>query len=483
MDTIFQKNRKLPIQVKASFWFLIASFFQRGISVITTPLFTRLLTAEEYGQFNVFNSWFSLFTIIIALNLTGGAYTQGIIKFSEEREKFSSSIHGLSLSILVIWLIIYVIIWQPINNLLKLETYQVLALFLLVGTNSISGFWFLGKRVDFDYKPLVIITILTAVLRPATELGLVLYMSDHVKARIYGWVLVYVITYSWMCVHQFMKDNTFFCKKYWKYALAFNIPLVPHYLSQTVLNMSDRIMISQMVGDREAGVYSLAYSIALIMTLFNTSIINTLTPWALQMIKEGNQNKIGNVFYICMLIIGGVNILLILFAPELVRIFAPSEYYEAIWVIPPVSIGTYFMFLYNLLAVFEFYFEKTKFIMVASVLAAVLNIILNVVCIRAFGYVAAGYTTLICYIVYVVCHYNCYKKTQTENNPGKYALSGSKFFWISFVITALGLLLAASYFAAYIRYGISLILIVSIILLRSMWLPIARNMLREMDII
>ena len=50
---IITKYRKCSVQVKASFWFLICAFFQRGISVITTPIFTRLLSTAEYGQYNV----------------------------------------------------------------------------------------------------------------------------------------------------------------------------------------------------------------------------------------------------------------------------------------------------------------------------------------------------------------------------------------------------------------------------------------------
>ena len=56
------------------------------------------------------------------------------------------------------------------------------------------------------------------------------------------------------------------------YALMFNLPLVPHYLSQTVLSSVDRIMIRDMVGKSEAGIYNLAYQISLLMTLFNTAL-------------------------------------------------------------------------------------------------------------------------------------------------------------------------------------------------------------------
>ena len=54
------KYRAMPVQAKASFWFLICAFLQRGISAITTPIFTRLMTTFEYGQYSVFTSWMSI---------------------------------------------------------------------------------------------------------------------------------------------------------------------------------------------------------------------------------------------------------------------------------------------------------------------------------------------------------------------------------------------------------------------------------------
>ena len=92
-------------------------------------------------------------------------------------------------------------------------------------------------------------------------------------------------------------------------------------------------------------------------------------------------------------------------APELIRVFATSEYYEAVWIVPPVAASVFFMFFYNVFTTFEFYYEKTVFVMIASVLGAVLNIILNYYGIKKFGYLAAGYTTLICYILFGVAHY------------------------------------------------------------------------------
>ena len=103
---IFDEYLRLPKQVKASFWFLICSFVQRGISVISTHIFTRLLTPAEYGLFSVFTSWLGIVTVIVTLNLFGGLYMQGLVKFDNKRQQYSSAMQGLCLTLVVVWAVV-----------------------------------------------------------------------------------------------------------------------------------------------------------------------------------------------------------------------------------------------------------------------------------------------------------------------------------------------------------------------------------------
>ena len=81
IKSVLNRYKSFPIQVKASLWFLICSFLQKGISTVTTPIFTRIMNTTEYGQYNVFNSWLSIASIFVSLSLTGGVYAQGLVKF------------------------------------------------------------------------------------------------------------------------------------------------------------------------------------------------------------------------------------------------------------------------------------------------------------------------------------------------------------------------------------------------------------------
>lgn len=212
------------------------------------------------------------------------------------------------------------------------------------------------------------------------------------------------------------RGHEYYNKKYWKYALLINLPLVPHFLSQVILNHSDRIMIQKMVGESAAGVYSLAYSMAMILSMINTSILQAIRPWVFQRIKAGEKEKIQPVVVSAILVVAFCNIMLISFAPELVAIFAPGSYSGAIDLMPPITLAVLFAFLYNLFVDIEMYFEKTKSVMNIAIVCAAINLITNYFGIMWFGYAAVAYTTLACYILMAILHYCSMERMLRKNN-------------------------------------------------------------------
>lgn len=112
----------------------------------------------------------------------------------------------------------------------------------------------------------------------------------------------------------------------------------------------------------------------MMMTLITNAINASLTPYIYQSIKRNNITNVRKVtnYLLVLMVLLCFGVMLI--APELIRIFATKEYYEAIWIIPPVAVSVFFMFLYNLFGNIEFYYEKTLFIMVASCVGAILMV-------------------------------------------------------------------------------------------------------------
>lgn len=468
MEKILNKYKLIPAPAKASLWFLVCSFFQSGISTITTPIFTRLLTTEEYGQFSVFSSWQAIVVVFVGLNLYSAVYTQGLVKFEEDKKIYSSSMQGLLLTLCTIWGGIYFLFRDFWNSLFSLNTIQMFSMLGMIWASSMFNLWAAEQRSEYKYRGLVLITVVVSIMKPVVGILFVLMSEDKVTARIVGLFLVELLCFSWIYFYEMHRGKCHFSKKYWKYTLALTIPLIPHYLSQTVLSSADRIMIKDMIGASEAGIYSLAYSISQIMTLFSAAMIQTLNPWIFRKIKEKCILDIAPVAYISLIFIAGLNILLIAFAPEIIRIFASSDYYSAIWIMPPVAMSVFFMFSYSLFATFEFYFEKTKYISVATILSAILNVVLNYIFIGLFGYQAAGYTTLVCYIFYTTFHFVSMTRIVNKNiGKGAQPYSLKKLLLITFIFILIGFLFLVSYNYSLIRYGLIFISIFTFIVKRK----------------
>lgn len=475
--TILNKYKGLPIQVKASVWALICGVLNKGISVLTTPIFTRLLSTSEYGEYNVFSSWLTILSIIVSFNLSAGVYAQGLVKFEEKKKEFASSMQGLSLVMVAAWSLVYILFKDFWNSVFGLSTVQMLSMLLMIWLGAVVNFWVYEQKNENKYKALVLVTVGVAVISPALSIFLIQHREDKVTARILGTLIVEAVFYVWLFVIQLKNGKKFFEGKLWKYALMFNLPLVPHYLSQVVLASSDRIMIERMVGKSEAGIYSLAYSVSMVMLIVNNALMQTLSPWIYRKIKAKENREIAPIAYSTLIGIAVINIILIAFAPEAVKIFAPAEYYAAIRIIPPVAISVFYIYSYDLFAKFAFYYEKQGYITVASIIGALLNIILNYIFINKFGYIAAGYTTLACYMIYALCHYIIMNRVCDKFCGGVRPYNGKIILLISAAFTALGLLMLLTYNSVIIRYSIIGVIAVACLVFSKKIIAFFKNIL------
>lgn len=461
------KYRSFPLPVKASFWFAVCSFLQKGISMITMPIFTRLLTTEEYGVYTVYQSWFSLISIFATLNLSAGVFYNGMIKYDNDRDGFTSSMQTLSTVSTLLLFFVFIIGHEHISELFKLSDFLICIMMLELVFVSPFYLWSARKRFDYSYKPLILITTIIAVFSPIIGVIAVLNSSSKANARILSYAGVQIAVGICLYIYNIKKGKRMICLKYWKYALWFNIPLIPHYLSMTVLGQADRIMIGNMVGSSEAAIYGVAYNISQLMILVTTAISNSFNPYTYKSIKEGKYKEIGDNAIILLIVVGSAVVLLSCFGPEIIRIFAAPEYYEARWIIPPVALSVYYIFLYPLFSNVEFYYEANKFVMIASTLGAISNIILNYIFIKIYGYVAAGYTTLFCYMLFVVAHYYFHKRVLKKKANGIEIYNIKQIFLLSLVFSVVVIGITLVYDTIILRYLVIVAIIALAIIKRK----------------
>ena len=123
------------------------------------------------------------------------------------------------------------------------------------------------------------VTAVSTVLNLLVTVVAVISTSYKAEARIIGTVFVQTLFGVIFAVLLFVRGKTFFKKEYWSFALRFNLPLIFYYVSQIILNQSDRIMINYYQGSGKAAVYSVAYSAATLMLLVLSSINGSFNPW------------------------------------------------------------------------------------------------------------------------------------------------------------------------------------------------------------
>lgn len=405
MVKLLQKYKTLNIYAKSALWFTICSFLQKGISFITVPIFTRVMSTEQYGIYTIYLSWLQIFTVISSLYLYYGVTDNAMSKFENNRDQFISSMQGLTMTITTGVVTICILFLKNIQHFLGLAPIMIFLMFAEIYVTPAFSFWAARQRFEYRYRSLVLTTLVRSILNPVLGLAAVSFADDKAMARAISTVFVEFIVCLPILILQFSKGKVFYRRDFWKYGLTLAIPMLPHYLSGIILNQGDRIMISRMIGSSEAALYGVAYSIGMLVQLFVNALNNAVTPWVYSKLKINDFDSIRRRSGGLMIIIFIIAIGLMLISPELVLIFGSSKYADSVFVIPPVAGSVFFIFLYSYLSFPEFYYEKTAFLMIASVFAAVLNLLLNYFFLNKYGFVAAAYTTLVCYVLYSIGHF------------------------------------------------------------------------------
>ena len=262
---LINKYKNLPIALKATVWFIICSVLQKAVSIITMPLFTRILTTEQYGQYTIYNSWQQIFAMICTFRLEYAVFNKGMSKYSERKDEYTSAMQGLTNLITVIIFLVYLIFHQQINSLTELSTFMTILLFVEIFFGPAVSFWSLRKRYDFEYKQVVAVTLLMSILNPVLGLVAVNLTDDKGTARILSCIAVQICFGLILYVYNLRKGKKIISKDLWKFAILFNLPLIPHYFSSYILEQSDRIMIQKFWGLADVALYGVAYNAGTIM--------------------------------------------------------------------------------------------------------------------------------------------------------------------------------------------------------------------------
>ena len=408
---ILRKIKSFPLGVKSSASLFLARIISMGVAYITVPIFTRLLTTDEYGQVNVFLSWLNMFGVLAMFNLSAGVFNNGMVDYSDKRDEYSFSMLILSNIITVVFSALLFFIYPFIHRWIGLDWKLIVLMSIIFILSPAYNFWTARQRYEMKYKALLATSVLFAVMPTAVALICVTGTSgNRAYARIFGMectsIAIYIVFYVILTIKGRRKIET----KYWKAALLFNFPLLPHYFSAYMLDSSDRLMISHIVSDSATAFYSIAGNVASIAMVFWNAIQASLIPYTYEHCKQRNYKPISAVTSSILTLIAGSCIIVVMLAPEIVGIITTADYREAIYAIPPIVGGVIFQIQHGIYGNAVFYYKKPQYVMISTVVAAAFNLVLNYIFIPTFGFVAAGYTTMFSYFVEATIDYFAMRK-------------------------------------------------------------------------
>ena len=260
-----------------------------------------------------------------------------------------------------------------------------------------------AERFKYKYKWTVAISMAVSLGASALSVLFVVTWEDKLAGRIAGYLIPVTVIGIIVIIYYIVKGKKV-KTAYWKYALPFSLPFIPHLLSMFLLGSMDKAMIKSICGSEDLALYSLSYTIGSLITILVNSMNGAFSPWLGEQLSQKNYSSIKKVSVPYVLCFAYCALGLVLITPEVLLLMGGEAYMEAKYVMPPVTAGCLMQFVYCLYVNVEQYEKKTIGMAIASVIAAVFNYVTNYVFIRMYGYQAAAYTTFFGYFFLLIMH-------------------------------------------------------------------------------
>nr|MCR4938995.1 oligosaccharide flippase family protein [Treponemataceae bacterium] len=390
-------NNEENSAAKAAVYYLLCQFLVNGIAFITTPIFARLLTKTEYGTVTNFMAWEALLLPILTLNLRN-SINKSKYDFDKDNDSFLSSILLLSHVLILFVYVLCEVFQEKVQGLLSLDMRCIRLLFAYMFFYVAFDFQQIQFNIYRKYKLFVFYSVIQSFGSICLSVVLVNILPEKLIGRLLGFVIPAIIIDSFIIL-SIWKRGKCFNWKYIRYALGISVPLIPHALSGTILSSSDRIIITHSCGAEAAAMYAIAYTVSSIASVIWMALNQAWGPWLFDNLRDKNYSKIKDVSKRFALLYSFIIVGIMLFAPEVLYVLGGKEYLHALSAMPPVILAMVCQFFYAFYFNVEYFYGETAVISIGTLLAAVTNIILNLIFVPVYGYVAAAYTTLVGYFI------------------------------------------------------------------------------------
>lgn len=380
------------------------------ISFFLLPLYTTFLTTTEYGVVDLLNTLISLLIPILTFQVDQGIFRL-LIDTREDEEGQKKLITSITFFILK-QIAIYIIIFGIASIWIKNEYKYFLATNLIITacTNILlqvaRG---LGNNTKYTIGSFISGTA-TIILNVILIAGFKMGAYGMLYASLIGNAICTIYIFFSMQLNKKI-GHKYYDKKVLKNLLKYSIPLIPNAISWWIVNVSDRIIITYFMNVSANGIYSVSNKFSsLITTIYNIFNMTWTESFAVNFNSKDRDEYFSKIFDITIRFFGALCIGIIAFMPFVFSIMVNKEFNDAYMQIPILIIATMFNVLVTFLGSIYVAKKITKEIAKTSMLAAGINIIVNLLFINKMGLYAASISTLVAWFSMMIYRFIDCKK-------------------------------------------------------------------------
>ncbi|WP_073241535.1 lipopolysaccharide biosynthesis protein [Maribacter aquivivus] len=396
----------------------LATVLPRMISFLLVPIYTDVMAPGKYGEVTLIFSWFAIFNVFLAYGMETAFFR--FYKESENRKKVVStsllSIMGSTALLVLIGVFFKEKLSLALNIDLPFMNY-VLGILALDALAIIPFAWLRANEKPMRYA---IVKILNVSLNLGLTLFFLILLPKMAEGTSEGFLqsfykpdyeIPYILIANLfasgvtllLMIRVYIRRPYVFDKDLWKRMVRYAMPVMVAGVAFTINEVFDRYLLSELlpvgIAKSEMGKYSACYKLALFMTLFATAFRMGIEPFFFSHSDTKNPQKAYAQITNYFVVMGSVILLtVVVFADVLKRFLVLNEaYWDAMPIVPLIVLASFFLGIYHNLSVWYKVTDRTKFGAYISMIGAVLTIIVNLIFIPYFGYMASAVATLLAY--------------------------------------------------------------------------------------
>ncbi len=398
VSTVVKHKPKIKSFAMASVWYGAANILSKASAIIFTPIFTRILSPEEYGVYSLYVSWMSVFTVITTLEIHGSVMYRALSAFENEKEVLISSAVGLQGLMSLLSVFLCILLGKFVKRVTALPLSLIITLIFQIFLNSVTGIYFAKKRYEYSYKIPSYINVITGICVPLISLFLITVLGYTGPARIISQLLISLFFSIPIIFIIFKNGRKLFSGAIWKYLIFSALPLLPNYLAASATLQTEKIVIAHTLGEGTLGKYAIAHSAGFILSLLTNALTLSLSPWIIRTVKDGDNERLGILLSGALRLLSLAAPIFFTLIPEVFLFIAGKNYYTAIGAVYPITISVVFIFLSGLLSNALISVKKGGLVSMFSIISLGLSVPLSIYAMKVFGYNGSGFSTLVCYI-------------------------------------------------------------------------------------